>query len=96
MYLEVGNNKTYIATGSKEHVDGNPTMTFVHGTGMDHTVWTLASRYFARHGLNILAVDLPAHGRSEGELIPTIEGMADWVVQALDAEIGRASCRERV
>ncbi len=85
MYLEVDNNKTYIATGSKEHVDGNPTMSFVHGTGMDHTVWTLASRHFARYGLNILAVDLPAHGRSGGELKPTIEDMADWVVQALDA-----------
>ena len=85
MYLEVENNKTYIATGSKEHVDNNPAMTFVHGTGMDHTVWTLASRHFARYGLNILAVDLPAHGRSGGELKPTIEDMADWVVQALDA-----------
>ena len=85
MYLEVDKNKTYIATGSKEHVDSNPAMTFVHGTGMDHTVWTLASRHFARYGLNILAVDLPAHGRSGGELKPTIEDMADWVVQALDA-----------
>ena len=85
MYLEVDKNKTYIATGSKEHVDSSPAMTFVHGTGMDHTVWTLASRHFARYGLNILAVDLPAHGRSGGELKPTIEDMADWVVQALDA-----------
>ena len=85
MYIDVDNHKTYIATGSKEHIDGNMGMTFIHGTAMDHTVWTLAGRHFARRGLNILAVDLPGHGRSEGDVIPSIEGMADWVVKALDA-----------
>ena len=85
MYINVDNQKTYIATGSKDHIQGNLGITFVHGTAMDHTVWTLASRHFARRGLNILAVDLPGHGRSEGNVIPSIEGMADWVVKALDA-----------
>ena len=77
MYIEVDNKKTYVATGSKDHVDGNLGMTFVHGTGMDHTVWTLAGRHFARKGLNIHAVDLPGHGRSEGAVVDSIEGMAD-------------------
>ena len=38
MYIDVDNHKTYIATGSKEHIDGNMGMTFIHGTAMDHTV----------------------------------------------------------
>ena len=80
MYIDVDNQKTYIATGSKDHIQGNMGITFIHGTAMDHTVWTLASRHFARRGLNILAVDLPGHGRSEGNVIPSIEGMADWVI----------------
>ena len=84
MYIEVDNKKTYVATGSKDHVDGNLGMTFVHGTGMDHTVWTLAGRHFARKGLNIHAVDLPGHGRSEGTVVDSIEAMADWVISVLD------------
>ena len=84
MYIEVDNKKTYVATGSKDHVDGNLGMTFVHGTGMDHTVWTLAGRHFARKGLNIHAVDLPGHGRSEGAVVDSIEGMSDWVISVLD------------
>jgi pimeloyl-ACP methyl ester carboxylesterase len=67
MYINVENEKTYIATGSKEHIEGSMGMTFIHGTAMDHTVWTLAGRHFARLGFNILAVDLPAHGHSEGD-----------------------------
>jgi len=84
MYIDVDNQKTYIATGSREHVEGNLGMTFIHGTAMDHTVWTLAGRHFARKGLNIQAVDLPGHGRSEGSVIDSIEGMADWVIRSLD------------
>ena len=85
MYIDVDSKKTYVATGSKDHVEGNLGMTFIHGTGMDHTVWTLAGRHFARKGLNIHAVDLPGHGRSEGSVIDSIEGMADWVISVLDA-----------
>ena len=44
----------------------NPTLMFVHGAANDHSVWALQSRYFAHHGFNVLAVDLPAHGRSAG------------------------------
>ena len=43
-----------------------PTVVFVHGAANDHSVWALQSRYFAHHGCNVLAVDLPGHGRSAG------------------------------
>ena len=76
MYIDVDSKKTYVATGSKDHVEGSLGMTFIHGTAMDHTVWTLAGRHFARKGLNIHAVDLPGHGRTEGSVIDSIEGMA--------------------
>ena len=42
---------------------------FVHGAGMDHSVWPLQARHFAYRGWNALAVDLPGHGRSGGELL---------------------------
>ena len=65
---------------------------FVHGAGLDHSTFGLQSRYFGYHGRNVLALDLPGHGRSEGPPIPTIAGMADWVLGVLDAhEIATAA-----
>jgi pimeloyl-ACP methyl ester carboxylesterase len=37
---------------------------FIHGGEQDHGAWALQSRYFAYHGHNVLAPDLPGHGRS--------------------------------
>jgi pimeloyl-ACP methyl ester carboxylesterase len=69
-----------------------PTIVFVHGAAHDHGVWALQSRYFAHHGRNVLAVDLPGHGRSEGEPLASVAAIADWLVALLDAlAIERAS-----
>jgi pimeloyl-ACP methyl ester carboxylesterase len=59
------------------------TIVFVHGAGLDHSWWGLQSRYFGYHGFNVLAVDLPAHGRSEGPPLASVEAMADWVSACL-------------
>ena len=58
---------------------------FVHGAASDHSVWALQSRYFAHHGCNVLALDLPAHGRSAGAPLPSVEAIADWLPRVLDA-----------
>src|SRR3712207_1754676 len=69
-----------------------PTLVFVHGAGLDHSTFGLQSRYFAYHGRNVLAVDLPGHGRSEGPPLPTIAAMADWLFKLLDSlDVRRAS-----
>ena len=60
------------------------TIVFVHGAGLDHSTFGLQSRYFGYHGRNVLALDLPGHGRSDGPPIPTIAGMAGWVLGVLD------------
>ena len=57
---------------------------FIHGTGMDHTVWTLPMRYFLRKDRNVLGIDLPCHGRSKGKLLETIPEMAQWLIDYLD------------
>jgi pimeloyl-ACP methyl ester carboxylesterase len=57
----------------------------VHGAANDHGVFALQSRYFAWHGMNAVAIDLPAHGRSQGEALPSIEAIADWLRDVLDA-----------
>lgn len=84
MIIEVNNQRTYIYTGAKAFLPDQPTIVFVHGNGLDHTVWHLQSRYFAHHGKNVLAVDLPGHGRSRGGPLTTISDMGDWIVDVLD------------
>jgi pimeloyl-ACP methyl ester carboxylesterase len=61
------------------------TVVFAHGAGLDHSVFGLQSRYFGYHGRNVLALDFPAHGRSDGPPLPSVAGMADWVLRLLDA-----------
>ena len=58
---------------------------FVHGAGIDHTVWALLARGFAHHGYAVLAPDLPGHGRSAGEPLASIAALADWIAALIDA-----------
>jgi pimeloyl-ACP methyl ester carboxylesterase len=79
MRLEVNGIDTYAYTGGRPFDPALPTVVFVHGAGNDHSVWALQSRYFAHHGRSVLAVDLPGHGRSGGNAVDTIEGLAAWI-----------------
>ena len=84
MKIQVEGVSAYCYTNNREIEPDKDSVVFVHGSGMDHTVWTLFSRHFARHGRNVIAVDLPGHGRSDGEPLGSIEDMADWVIALLD------------
>jgi pimeloyl-ACP methyl ester carboxylesterase len=90
MQLDINGHEVYVATGNRVPDAQKDTVLFLHGTGQDHTIWVLPTRYFARHDRNVLAVDLPGHGRSGGKPLETIEAMADWAVQVLD-EAGLAT-----
>ena len=80
------NAKTcYAYTGNRAHVAGQPAIVFLHGAGQDHTVWLLQTRWFAYHGWNVFAVDLPGHGRSPGPAVDSVAGLADWLDAAMTA-----------
>lgn len=85
MELQVDDKRAFATTGGRAFDATQPTVLLVHGAGMDHTVWVLQTRYFAHHGRNVLAIDLPGHGRSEGPALTSIGGMADWLFRLLDA-----------
>lgn len=92
MLLEVRGHATFAATGGRPPCPARPTVLFVHGAGQDHSIWTLATRHFARRDRNVLAVDLPGHGRSGGAPLQTVEQLADWLIAVLDAvEMGQAA-----
>lgn len=83
--FSVQGNKAYAYTGGKPFDPSLPTVVFIHGAEHDHSVWALQSRYFAHHGYSVLAVDLPGHGRSQGEGLRSVEDMADWILALLKA-----------
>lgn len=84
MELQVNGHKVFAATGGRAFDAARPAIVFIHGAGLDHTCWQLQSRWFAWHGWSVLAVDLPAHGRSEGQPLASIAAMTDWVLALLD------------
>ena len=85
MRRDVGGSSVYAYTGARPFDAALPTIVFVHGAANDHSVWALQSRYFAHHGRNVVAPDLPGHGRSEGAPLASVEAAAEWLIALLDA-----------
>jgi len=84
MELTVNGHSVYAHTGGQPFDSAKPAVVLIHGAGMDHTAWSLQSRYLAHHGRSVLAVDLPGHGRSGGAPLASVPALADWVVALLD------------
>ena len=85
MELNVDNNTVFAATGGKTFDPNLPAVIFIHGAGMDHTLWALQTRWFAWHGYGVLAIDLPGHGKSHGPALQSIDDQAAWVVRLVEA-----------
>ena len=62
MELSVAGQQVQATTGGRPLDPESPLLVFIHGAGMDRTLWQLQTRYFANHGWSVLAVDLPGHG----------------------------------
>jgi len=90
--IQIQDSATYCYTAGKPFNAELPSAVFIHGAQNDHSVWSLQSRYFAYHGHNVLAVDLPGHGRSTGTALTSIEAMSAWLLDLFDGiGIDRAS-----
>ena len=88
MYFDVNGKKAFASTGGKDFDNSKPTVVFLHGSGLDHTFWGLQSRFFAFRNYSVLCPDYPGHTHSEGPALTSIEAIADWindVMEALDA-----------
>ncbi len=84
MDITVDGIQIHVATGSRDLDPSEPAVLLVHGSGMDRTVWQMQTRYLAHKGRRVLAVDLPGHGRSGGDAIADMAGMADWLARFMD------------
>ena len=55
----------------------------MHGSGLNHIVWSLHEQFYASQGFNVLSVDLPGHGNSDGPSLTSIQDISDWVSQLM-------------
>ncbi|WP_218048934.1 alpha/beta fold hydrolase [Curvivirga aplysinae] len=63
----------------------NPTILFLHGAGMDHTVWSEQITPLINAGFHVAELDLPQHGSSKGEAASSITDMAEDVISIINA-----------
>lgn len=82
--LESGERVFYL----RRHRDASINVLFLHGAGGTHRIWGYQMRDL--EAANAYALDLPAHGRSDGEGRDTIAAYSDVILRFLDAlEIDR-------
>ena len=79
MIFEI-DNKNVFASDAGQGIDKNKdTIVLLHGSGLSHIVWSLTEQYLSNQNYNVLAIDLPGHGNSEGESLKSIEEISDWL-----------------
>ena len=69
----------FVSTGGMEIDVKKPTILLMHGSGLSHVVWSLHEQFYASQGFNVLAIDLPGHGNSDGPTLKSIQEISNWV-----------------
>ncbi len=78
-------NKNIHASDSGQRIDTNKdTIVFLHGSGLSHIVWSLTEQFFSSKNYNVLSIDLPGHGNSDGPCLDSIEKIAEWLEKVFD------------
>jgi len=83
--LSVEGKQVFAGSGGRDFDPSLPAMVFLHGAGMDHSVWALLARAFSHHGFGVLAPDFPGHGHSAGPALGSMAALADWTAALIDA-----------
>lgn len=76
--LKLRGQSVRATTGGRPLDPTLPLVVFLHGASQDRTLWALQQRYFAHHGWSVLSPDMPGHGLSSGDPLPTVGAMAEW------------------
>ena len=77
----------FISTSGMDIDKKKASILMMHGSGLTHIVWSLHEQFYVSQGFNVLSVDIPGHGNSEGPALTSIEKISDWV-KALMLKIG--------
>tara|TARA_B100000963_G_scaffold278923_1_gene247361 strand:+ start:300 stop:1073 length:774 start_codon:yes stop_codon:yes gene_type:complete len=79
------NKKIVYASDAGQGIKKNKeTVVFLHGSGLSHIVWSLTEQFLSSKEFNVLSIDLPGHGNSEGPCLESIEKIADWLEEVFN------------
>ena len=84
MIINVENKNVYASDAGQGIENSRDTIVFLHGSGLSHIVWSLTEQFFSNKRFNVLSVDLPGHGNSEGPCLESIEKIADWLEKVFE------------
>ena len=79
MKIIIQNKSVYASEAGQSIENSKDTIVFLHGSGLSHIVWSLTEQFFSNKNFNVLSIDLPGHGNSEGLCLDSIEKIADWL-----------------
>ena len=79
MIFELENKSVHASNAGQKLDHKKETIIFLHGSGLSHIVWSLVEQFFSNKNFNVLSIDLPGHGNSDGPCLQTIEEIADWL-----------------
>jgi pimeloyl-ACP methyl ester carboxylesterase len=82
--ITIQNKSVYASDAGQGIENSRDTIVFLHGSGLSHIVWSLTEQFFSNKKFNVLSIDLPGHGNSEGPCLDSIEKIADWLEKVFD------------
>lgn len=88
MQLTVAGHRCRLGTGGRRFDPACsrwPPLLLIHGAANDRDAWLQVAGGLAAAGCAVLVPDLPGHGLSSGPPLRSIEALADWLPQLLDA-----------
>ena len=84
MIFQLENKNIHVSDSGQGIEMKKDTIVFLHGSGLSHIVWSLAEQFFSSKNYNVLSIDLPGHGNSDGPCLDSIEKIADWMEKVFD------------
>ena len=84
MIITIQNKSVYASDAGQGVEHSKDTIIFLHGSGLSHIIWSLTEQFFSNKNYNVLSIDLPGHGNSEGPCLDSIEKIADWLEKVFE------------
>ena len=79
MIFEIDSKKVFVSDAGQSINKNKDSIVFLHGSGLSHIVWSLTEQYLSNQDYNVLSIDLPGHGNSEGKCLKSIEEISNWL-----------------
>ena len=84
MIFKIENKNVYASDGGQGINTDKETIVFLHGSGLSHIVWSLTEQFFSNNNFNVMSLDLPGHGNSDGPTLTSIEEISEWLEKVFD------------